>query len=85
MPTRMASESPGRNETERGSGLENEKLRRPSPQPEGKGSVAVGDPDERHRVLVGRGVEERREAGRPVRADDGPEEACDDERERRVD
>ena len=36
----MVSESPGRNESERRSGPENEKPRGPSPQPEGEGSTA---------------------------------------------
>lgn len=36
------SESPGRNESERIGGLESEKPRRPSLQPEGEGSMGSG-------------------------------------------
>jgi hypothetical protein len=35
----MVSESPGRNESERRGGPESERSRRPSPQPEGEGSM----------------------------------------------
>jgi hypothetical protein len=36
----MVSESPGRNESERRGGPESERPRRPSPHPEGEGSMA---------------------------------------------